>query len=71
MSERKFSIGDRVDTSRWDRTMRPSERSNGGVVVRVREANSESGWMITFEDDAGRKLSLDQNWLKEVPHGGE
>lgn len=71
MSERKFSIGQRVDTSEWDRTMPPYQRHNGGTIISIEQRQCESGWMVTFEDDKGRKRSVDQGWLKEVKHGGE
>lgn len=71
MSERKFSIGDRVDTSLWDKSVPPYARHNGGTVTAIEQRQCESGWLVTFEDDKGRNRSVCQNWLLEVPHGGE
>lgn len=70
MSERKFSIGDRVDTTRWDRTVPPKQRFNGAVVVGIREDYCESGWLVALESDSGKRVNIDQNWLTKAEHGG-
>ncbi len=57
-----FQIGERVSLNKWDKTVPPRSKFGDGVVVKIQEdRNSESGLMLTIENESG-SIMLDQNW---------
>lgn len=65
-TEPPFMIGQEVDLSRWDETVRPLERMGICVVTKQERDACESGWMVTVESMSGGVNTLDSHWMKDT-----
>ncbi len=68
----RYAPGDCVDLARWDKYKRkghdemiaPYDPFGICRVISSRRACSESGAMVTVENERRRRIELDQNWME-------
>lgn len=61
----RYNRFERVDPREWNMHDR-SKLVEPVIVLLVREARCESGFMVTVEDAKGTRKELDENWLRPI-----